>query len=180
MKKITLPFFGTVETEYEKPSKDFIYGYSADLWGDEFKFREKPLDLHVHFTNLSEENIAMVASTLNDLGKIIDIGQKLLEEDYYAGKTVKEDIEEWIEYHLDEEPFKNLVKKPITEDTPIELLRLYRVVSISIYALDKTKSDDYILMDYAFDYDQDSGCRDNVVAISLDKNYDLIEIITDG
>jgi len=88
MKKILLPHFGEIHLEYcenEYPdAKDYVhygYGYSIGAtYGDDFKFLNTPLDLDVNFTVLSNENIALVTHSLNNLDKIIMKGNGFFEE----------------------------------------------------------------------------------------------------
>lgn len=101
-----------------------------------------------------------------------------MRSDFNANGEVKNYIDEWIEYYLKDEPFKSLAKEPFTESTPNELLSKLNVVRIGFYAL--SNSTPYIAIDFAFGYDIDSGYRDNMLVIKLNKENELIALTTEG
>lgn len=184
--EIELPYFGKLNLEYyeneysnENNYVHFGYDYSiGETYGDEFKFQNKPLDLDVNFLELSNDNISLVTNSLNNLEKIIENGKKFLHEDFNSNGEVKKYINNWIEYYLEDEPFKDLARKPYTNDTLNELLKKLGIVRVGFYALSELHP--YIVMDFAFGYDIDSGFRDNMLIIKLDSKNNLIEITTEG
>lgn len=184
--KIELPHFGEVNLDYceneyphEKNYIHYAYDYAiGQTFGDDFCFQGKPLDLDVHFTDLSQEKISLVAHSLHNLDTIIAKGKTLLVNDFHANGVVKDYIDEWIEYYLEEEIFKGLAKEPFTEETPNELLNKLEVVRIGFYSLAESHS--YIVMDFAFGYEIDSGYRDDMLVIKLNKELELMELTTEG
>ena len=184
--EIELPHFGKIDLEYfenEYPDeKDYVhYGYDYSIgatYGDEFKFQHKYLDLDVNFSELTNENILLVTNSLNNLKKIIEKGKNELRDDFNSNGEVKNYINEWIEYYLEDEPFKGLANEPFTEDTPNELLNKLEVVRIGFYAL--SESNPYIVMDFAFGHKIDSGFRDNILVLKFNSENELVELTTEG
>lgn len=184
--KIELPHFGEIDFEFcenEYPDdKDYIhFGYDYSMgktFGDDFKFQDRLLDLDVNFTELSKTNISLVTNSLNNIDEITKKGKKYLIEDFNSNGEVKNYIDEWIEYYLDEEPFKGLVEKPFTEKTPNELLIKLEIVRVGFYSF--AENHPYIIIDFAFGYEADSGYRDNMLVIMLSKDYELLELTTEG
>ena len=193
--KIELPYFGEIELEFYENEyadregyEDYVhFGYSESIGYDEeyidepgcnFTFNGKPLDLDVNFTELSQSNISLVTNSLNKLDEIIRKGKKYLIADFNSKGEVKNYIDEWIEYYLDEEPFKELAKRPFSKETPMELLNKLEIVRIGFYSW--AESHPYVIIDFAFGYDSDSGHRDNMLVIKLSKDYELMELTTEG
>lgn len=184
--KIELPHFGEIDLgfcENEYPdNKDYIhyaYDYSmGEMFGDDFKFEGRPVDLDVNFTTLSKANILQVKNSLDNLYEITQRGKKYLIDDFNSNGEVKNHIGEWIEYYLNQEPFKGLAEKPFTEETPNELLKKLEIVRIGFYSWDEDHP--YIIMDFAFGYEIDSGYRDNMLTIKLNKNHEPVEITSEG
>lgn len=184
MKRITLPRFGEIELDYfDDGYTPYRYGYSIgglydDDGDDEFRYNGKPLELDVNFTDLSDANITMVTKTLNNLDTLVAKAEQVVENDFITGKTVKDYVKEWIDYHLKEEPFKGLVPEPFDEKTPKLLLDKLKIVRIGLYAFHD--SEPFIVMDFAFGYEIDSGYRDDMVVLKMNADFELLEITTEG
>jgi hypothetical protein len=54
---------------------------------------------------------------------------------------------------------------------------LIRIVRIGIYA---ESEESFIIMDFAFGYEQERGFRDDMIAISLNPDYQITDIDTAG
>lgn len=180
MKNITLPHFGTIELEhFDDGYTPFKYDYSIGaLYGDDFSYNGTPIELDVNFTELTNSNIILVTTALNDLDAIISAAKRHVDNDFKTSNTVRDYFQEWITYHLKEEPFKGLVPEPFDEKTPELLLNKLEIVRIGFYALVETEP--FIVIDFAFGYDIDSGYRDDMVVLKLDAAYALQEISTEG
>jgi len=184
--KLELPHFGEIdlefcENEYPDDKNHTHYGYDYSIgktFGDDFKFQDRLLDLDVNFTELSKTNISLVTNSLNNFDEIVKKGKNFLTDDFNSNGEVKSYINEWIEYYLDEEPFKSLAEKPFTEETPNELLNKLEIVRVGFYSW--AENHPYIIIDFAFGYEIDSGYRDNMLVIKLSTDYELVELTTEG
>ena len=174
MNEIELPIFGKIKLE----ESDGEYEYW--LWKHDFE--GKPVDLDIHFDELTEKNIDIVTKALNDLNEIHQVGVVGFQKDFEAGGSVQEYIEEWNEdgfiQVFEEGEFEEFIKNTNPEET-IEnrLLSLIRIVRIGIYI----RSDKpFIVLDFAFGYEQNQGFRDDMIVVTLNEKYEVTEITSEG
>jgi hypothetical protein len=174
--EIELPIFGKTKLE-QQHSK---YNYEASR--EKYNLAGYPIDLDIHFKELNETKIAKVSSTLNDLSKIHKIGKDFIRTDFEQGEIVKEYIQEWNEdifkQIFDEEEFEKFIEQTDKEERiELQLLALIRIVRIGIYA---ESEESFIIMDLAFGYQQERGFRDNMIAMTLNPDYEITQIDTAG
>ena len=174
MNEIELPLFGKIKLEESNGE------YEYWLW--KYDFDGKPVDLDVHFDELTEKKIAQVSDALNKLNDIHQKGIDAFQKDFEEGGRVQEYIEEWNEdgfiQVFEEGEFEKFIKNANPEET-IEkrLLSLIRIVRIGFY----TQSDEsFLVLDFAFGYDQDHGFRDDMVVVTLNEKYEVTDITSEG
>jgi hypothetical protein len=174
--EIELPIFGKI-----KPAEqNWKYKYEANI--EKYSLEGNSIDLDIHFKEVNETKISKVSSALNDLSKIHEIGKNFIQTDFEEGEIVKEYIQEWNEHNFkqifDKEEFKKFIEQTDKEGSIAQqLLTLIRIVRIGIYA---ESEESFIVMDFAFGYEQERGFRDNMIAITLNPDYQITDIDTAG
>jgi len=174
MYEIELPIFGKIKLEESNGE------YEYWLW--KYDFDGKPIDLDVHFDKLTEKNIAIVRDALNIVNDIHQKGIAAFQKNFEEGGRVQEYIEEWNEdgfiQVFEEGEFEKFIENTNPKDT-IEkrLLSLIRIVRIGFY----TKSDEpFVVLDFAFGYDQDQGFRDDMIVVTLNEKYEVTDVTSEG
>jgi len=174
MHEIELPIFGKIKLNA------FSDGFEYDLWKHDLD--GKPVDFDVNFDKLSEANISLVSKALNNINEIIGIGITAFQKDFEDGGRVQEYIEEWnedgFEQVFEEGEFEKFIENTNPEDS-IEkrLLSLLRIVRVGFYT-DSEKS--FVVMDFAFGYDEDQGFRDDMIVVCLNQKYEVTDVTSEG
>lgn len=175
--KIELPVFGITNLNEEE---GYEYQFYVKKW--KYDFEDKKIDLDVNFKEVNESKIDKVKSSLNKLLEIHKIGIEAIQKDFKEGEVVKEYIEEWNEdiflQMFDEDEFQKFIEDTDKEER-IEkrLLSLIRIVRIGIYV---ESENSFITMDFAFGYDSKIGFRDDMLVVTINPEFKVTDICTEG
>ncbi len=178
MIKVELPIFGKIQLKERET--DWEYKFDKYFWA--YDFEKTQIDLAIHFKEVSEQQVLKVASTLNKLSQIHLIGKKAIRKDFEEGEVVNEYIEEWNDdiflQIFDEEGFRKFIENTNSAESIEErLFSLLRIVRVGIYA-ESEKS--FVIMDFAFGYEDRKGFRDDMVVVTLNPKLEVTDICTEG
>lgn len=173
---IELPILGKVTLE----NTDFEYKYQAGI--SEYDFKGKPVDLDVHFIELSQSEIDKVSHALNSIEQLDQIGLECIEKDYKNGGESDYYIREWypdiLEQIFTEEEFENYIKHTDNQKSIEErLLSKLRLVRVGVYA---GSDNEFIVLDYAFGYELEKGFRDDMMVVKMDQDLKVCDISNEG
>ena len=174
--EIYLPIFGNISLE----KTNWEYTHEARLWS--YHFAGNPIDLDVHFKQVSDAFIEKVAQVLKNLPNIHQIGLAALKQDFQEGEILQDYIEEWKEdiffQIFEEHEFENFISQTDPSKSIEErLLSLIRLVRIGIYAESPTS---FITIDFAFGYESEPGFRDDMLVVTLDQQLAVTDICAEG
>lgn len=174
--KIALPIFGIINLK--KESGD--YSWAGRI--REYEFDKYLIDLDVHFKeDIGNDTLIQASKALENLELIHFSGKNALQNNFGNGGVVDEYIKEWkndVFYQIFDikEEFEDFIRNTdYSKSIEERLFDIIRIVRIGVY----TKSENYfITLDFTFGYD--SVFRDDMLIVTLNANFEVTDICTEG
>ncbi len=172
---IQLPLLNTISLK--KVDGEYSLAYAPE----HFFINNKPFDLDINFKELNELSIQTAKRTLENLSSIHKKCREYIMTDYQSSTETQYYLKEWSQEILpqifDEAELQNFLSRSKAKEKDQQLLELLSVVRTGIYIDDEKAK---IVNDFAFGYDIESGFRDDMLAVYIDEQFNLITIVNEG